>query len=116
MLRLLYTGLVLLVLTACAGKEAVPEVEEPGPLMAFMLAAQNGESAELDDPLFGRAVRVTHEGAFASANNEDCRRASVLVPGQAVEIVVMCRSGASPNPAWKLAPRIMGASAGQSGL
>ena len=109
--RFLYCLVILslFALTACMGGEIAPEPEPLTPLTAFMVAAQEGESAELDDPLFGGAVRVSHEGSFSSANNEDCRRASVLARGHAAEVVVICRSGTGSDSSWKMAPRIMGA-------
>lgn len=77
----------------------------PTPVAAYMMEHQKGDTAVLDDPEFGEAIRVTMQDPFISAAGEECRRATLVARQREAEVVVICRK---VGEAWKLAPRIWG--------
>lgn len=46
----------------------------PGPVEAYMISANPGDSTTLEDPGFGKNVRVTLDNGFTSAKGEECKR------------------------------------------
>lgn len=120
--RILFPAFMLVALSfplaACGGKQqAASQPQEQGapvaPIMDFMTRNPAGASAVLDDPEFGEGIRVVVEGAFTSATNEECRRATLLSPHGEAEVIIACRpSGAggsgAGDGAWQMAPRIWG--------
>ena len=85
---------------------AAPQPETPpGPVTAFMVGAGTGENATLDDPDFGRGVKVSVDELFTSAKGEDCKRGTVLTDRGEAEVVVICRGA---DGRWTLAPRVWG--------
>lgn len=97
---------LLIILSGCGLTADAPALSpSPGPVEAFMISAEPGQSAQLDDPVFGTNVRVSLEGTFTSAKGENCRRATVLADGKKAEVAVTCRDAAGQ---WTLAPRVWG--------
>ena len=83
-----------------------PPPEKPyTPLVDFMVKHQVGESGSVDDPDFGKEIRITMQDSFNSASGEYCKRATIVPKDKEAEVVVICREGDQP---WKLAPRIWG--------
>ncbi|MDR2745654.1 MAG: hypothetical protein LBB66_10765 [Desulfovibrio sp.] len=98
-------ALLVLALSGCAGFQDVPAPRPLGPAGNFIIAAEPGQSATLDDPAFGDNIRVTTDTPFVSAKGEECRRATVTVQGKEAEVVVFCRPGGDD---WIMAPRVWG--------
>lgn len=100
-----------LFLVACGGRKPGVEespIDEPvveAPLLEFLATHEGGTSATLDDPEFGKGVRVFIEGAFLSASGQECRRATLLSRNGEAEVVVACKGD---DGKWVLAPRIWG--------
>ena len=82
-----------------------PPAYQPGPVEAYLISASAGESTTLDDPAFGKSVRVTLDDGFTSAKGEECKRATVLAGQKEAEVVVICRDGEGQ---WRMAPRVWG--------
>lgn len=107
--RLALSGLALftaLLLGGCGfgGSPAQPETP-PGPVTGFMIVSNVGETATVDDPDFGKAVRVSLDELFTSAKGEDCKRGTVLSGQREAEVIVICRDA---NGRWNMAPRVWG--------
>ncbi|WP_165071688.1 DVU3141 family protein [Desulfovibrio sp. ZJ200] len=83
----------------------LPPQTPPGPVEAYMISANPGDSTTIDDPNFGKNVRVTLENGFTSAKGEECKRASVLSGQKEAEVVVICRNSEGE---WRMAPRVWG--------
>lgn len=79
----------------------------PGPVEAYMISANPGDSTTLEDPGFGKNVRVTLDNGFTSAKGEECKRATVLSGQKEAEVVVICRNSEGQ---WRMAPRVWGQS------
>ena len=104
--RLALSGLALfaaLLLGGCGfgGSPAQPETP-PGPVTGFMIASNVGETATVDDPDFGKGVRVSLDELFTSAKGEDCKRGTVLAGQREAEVIVICRD---TTGRWTMAPR-----------
>ncbi|MGE9986671.1 DVU3141 family protein [Desulfovibrio sp. SGI.169] len=82
-----------------------PPAYQPGPLEAYLVSAGKGDSATLDDPEFGKNIRVTLDDSFTSARGESCKRGIVLAGQKEAEVVVVCRNAEGQ---WRLAPRVWG--------
>lgn len=106
LLPLLSLPLVLL-LHGCGlfADAPVPPQTPPGPVEAYMISANPGDSATLEDPGFGKNVRVTLDNGFTSAKGEKCKRATVLSGQKEAEVVVICRNSEGE---WRMAPRVWG--------
>ena len=107
--RLALSGLALfaaLLLGGCGfgGSPAQPETP-PGPVTGFMIASNVGETATVDDPDFGKGVRVSLDELFTSAKGEDCKRGTVLAGQREAEVIVICRDATGR---WNMAPRVWG--------
>ena len=107
--RLALSGLALfaaLLLGGCGfgGSPAQPETP-PGPVTGFMIASNVGETATVDDPDFGKGVRVSLDELFTSAKGEDCKRGTVLAGQREAEVIVICRDTIWR---WNMAPRVWG--------
>ena len=107
--RLALSGLALfaaLLLGGCGfgGSPAQPETP-PGPVTGFMIASNVGETATVDDPDFGKGVRVSLDELFTSAKGEDCKRGTVLAGQREAEVIVICRD---TTGRWSMAPRVWG--------
>ncbi|MDR0815871.1 MAG: hypothetical protein LBN28_00485 [Desulfovibrio sp.] len=101
-----FASALLVILSGCGLTADAPATAPvTGPVEAFMISAEPGQSAQLDDPVFGTDVRVSLEGTFTSAKGENCRRATVLADGKKAEVVVTCSDAAGQ---WTLAPRVWG--------
>ncbi len=98
--------LATLLLGGCGfgGQPAQPETP-PGPVTAFMIVSNVGEVATIDDPDFGKNVRVSLDELFTSAKGESCKRGTVLSGQREAEVVVICQDG---NGRWNMAPRVWG--------
>lgn len=98
---------VFLPLAGCAlfSDTPPPPAYEPGPLEAYLVSAGSGDSTTLDDPQFGKNVRVTLDDSFTSAKGESCKRATVLAGLREAEVVVICRNAGGQ---WRMAPRVWG--------
>lgn len=101
---------VSLLMTACGGKPMLVEspLEEAttkAPLLDYIATHDAGSTATIDDPAFGKGVRVFLEGSFLSATGQECRRATLLSRNGEAEVVVACKGD---DGAWSLAPRIWG--------
>lgn len=91
----------------CSFSSPAPAPEAPpGPVTAYMISALPGETATLDDPDFGREVRVSVQESFVSAKNENCKRGTVLAAPREAEVVVICRDQTTGR--WSMAPRVWG--------
>ncbi len=82
-----------------------PPAYQPGPVEAYLISADKRDSTTLDDPAFGKNVRVTLDDGFTSAKGESCKRATVLAGQKEAEVVVICRDGEGQ---WRMAPRVWG--------
>ena len=107
--RLGLSGLAVftaLLLGGCGfgGSPAQPETP-PGPVTGFMIVSNVGETATIDDPDFGKGVRVSLDELFTSAKGEDCKRGTVLSGQREAEVIVICRDS---NGHWNMAPRVWG--------
>ena len=107
--RLALSGLALfgaLLLGGCGfgGSPAQPETP-PGPVTGFMIVSNVGETATVDDPDFGKGVRVSLDELFTSAKGEDCKRGTVLAGQREAEVIVICRDATGH---WNMAPRVWG--------
>lgn len=101
-----WTVLAALLLGGCGFGSAPAQPETPpGPVTGFMIVSTVGETATVDDPDFGKGVRVSLDELFTSAKGEDCKRATVLSGQREAEVVVICRDG---NGRWTMAPRVWG--------
>ncbi|MDR1659130.1 MAG: hypothetical protein LBR94_02155 [Desulfovibrio sp.] len=98
-------ALLVFALSGCAGLQEPSPAPPRGPVENFIIAAEPGQSATLDDPAFGINIRVAMDSAFTSAKGEECRRATVTVQGREAEVVVICRPGGDN---WIMAPRVWG--------
>ena len=97
---------VVLHLGGCGFGGSAPQPETPpGPVTAFMIVSNVGETATVDDPDFGKGVRVSLDELFTSAKGEDCKRGTVLAGQQEAEVVVICRD---EKGHWNMAPRVWG--------
>lgn len=104
-----------LALAGCGGKPVptappAPAPKAETPVLDFLAANEQGASATLDDPEFGKGVRVLVEGRFQSASGEECKRATLMAENREAEVVVVCRR---PDGSWHLMPRIWGQSVSQ---
>ena len=110
-LPVLLTLLTALALYGC-GFGGAPEQPEtpPGPLMAYMIGAAPGDSTTLDDPDFGKNVRLSMGESFVSAKGEECKRGTALSGQREAEVVVICRDA---QGRWNMAPRVWGAGLSQ---
>jgi len=98
--------LATLLLGGCGfgGSSAQPETP-PGPVTAFMIVSNVGETATVTDPDFGKNVHVSLDELFTSAKGEDCKRGTVLSGQREAEVVVICRDDKGH---WGMAPRVWG--------
>lgn len=105
-----------LLLAACGGKQpemAASPIDDPvveKPLLDYLSTHDGGSSATLDDPEFGKSIRVFVEGSFLSASGQECRRATLLTRDGQAEVVVACKGD---DGTWTMAPRIWGQGIGQ---
>ena len=56
-----------------------------------MIVSAVGETATVDDPDFGKGVRVSLDELFTSAKGEDCKRGTVLSGQREAEVIVICK-------------------------
>lgn len=101
-------GLSLMLLLHGCGLLAdapAPPQTPPGPVEAYMISANPGDSTTLDDPVFGKHVRVTLATGFTSAKGEECKRGTVVSGQKEAEVVVICRNSEGE---WRMAPRVWG--------
>ena len=98
--------LTALLLGGCGfgGSPAQPETP-PGPVTGFMIVSAVGETATVDDPDFGKGVRVSLDEFFTSAKGEDCKRGTVLSGQREAEVIVICKDD---RGRWTMAPRVWG--------
>ena len=98
--------LTALLLGGCGfgGSPAQPETP-PGPVTGFMIVSSVGETATVDDPDFGKGVRVSLDELFTSAKGEDCKRGTVLSGQREAEVIVICKDD---KGRWTMAPRVWG--------
>ncbi len=82
-----------------------PAPTPPTPLVAYMIDHAPGDSTTLDDPDFGRQIRVTMQNEFISAIGESCKSASLLAGLRENEIAVICQK---KDGTWSMAPRVWG--------
>lgn len=89
--------LTALLLGGCGfgGSPAQPETP-PGPVTGFMIVSAVGETATVDDPDFGKGVRVSLDELFTSAKGEDCKRGTVLSGQREAEVIVICKDDQRP--------------------
>lgn len=106
--------ILALSLGGCGGSTppaAQPPAPRPeAPVLDFLAANEQGASATLDDPEFGKGVRVLVESRFQSATGEECKRATLMAENREAEVVIVCRR---PDGSWRLVPRIWGQSVSQ---
>ena len=98
--------LAALLLGGC-GFGAAPAQPEtpPGPVTGFMIVSNVGEVTTVDDPDFGKNVRVSLDELFTSAKGENCKRGTVLSGQREAEVVVICQDSTGR---WTMAPRVWG--------
>ena len=70
-----------------------------------MIVSAVGETATVDDPDFGKGVRVSLDELFTSAKGEDCKRGTVLSGQREAEVIVICKDD---KGRWTMAPRVWG--------
>jgi hypothetical protein len=108
-LSALLAALTALALYGC-GFGSAPEQPEtpPGPVMAYMIGAAPGASTTLDDPEFGKNVRLSMARLYSPG--EECKRGTALSGQREAEVVVICRDA---QGRWSMAPRVWGAGLSQ---
>ena len=98
-------ALLAFTLTGCSlssEKQEIP-LEEHGPLELWLASASQGDETIIDDPSFGKQVRVCAGEEFKSASGQHCRQGTVVAGQTDMEMVVVCRG---TDGIWRMAPRV----------